>query len=285
MLVPASSPLRRFACAAGCALVAVLGLGRLVSAEEITFRREVMAVLSKAGCNQGTCHGNFNGKNGFRLSLRGQDPTFDFNSLLRDQFSRRLNLEQPDESLLLLKAVAAVPHGGGRRFRPDSPEYEILRQWIADGAHDVRDLPKLVKVEVSPREQFLVAPEHAVQLKVTATFADDTTRDVTRWALYTASNPIVEINAEGRVERAPGVRPRACRLPVERSEAEQLRRRAGARPAQKIANESVADMQRHGLCAARLSRSAGHSADGGRGPCVRRRQGGRQAIEAGRRAA
>ena len=186
----------------GCALAVLVGAGRWVSAEDVTFRREVMVVLSKAGCNQGTCHGNFNGKNGFRLSLRGQDPAFDFNSLLRDQFSRRLNFEQPDESLLLLKAVAAVPHGGGRRFRPDSPEYEILRQWIADGAKDVRDLPKLVKVEVSPREQFLVAPEHSVQLKVTATFADDTTRDVTRWALYTASNPIAEITVDGLVERA-----------------------------------------------------------------------------------
>src|SRR3569623_1139516 len=148
MHAPAKTVLRRFVCAMGCALAVLVGAGRWASAEDVTFRREVMAVLSKAGCNQGTCHGNFNGKNGFRLSLRGQDPTFDFNSLLRDQFSRRLNLEQPDESLLLLKAVAAVPHGGGRRFRPDSPEYEILRQWIADGAKDVRDLPKLVKMEV-----------------------------------------------------------------------------------------------------------------------------------------
>ena len=31
-------------------------------------------LLAKAGCNMGACHGNLNGKGGFRLSLRGDDP-------------------------------------------------------------------------------------------------------------------------------------------------------------------------------------------------------------------
>lgn len=48
----------------------------------VTFHRDVMAVLSKGGCNAGTCHGNINGKGGFLLSLRGQDPTFDYRQKL-----------------------------------------------------------------------------------------------------------------------------------------------------------------------------------------------------------
>src|SRR5262249_46001319 len=92
-------------------------------ADPIRFRNDVMAVLSKAGCNQGACHGNQNGKNGFKLSLRGDDPAFDFVSLTRDALSRRTDPLRPSESLILLKATASVPHDGGKRYGVDSPEY------------------------------------------------------------------------------------------------------------------------------------------------------------------
>src|SRR4026207_422696 len=87
-----------------------------------SFRNDVMAVLSKAGCNQGTCHGNANGKNGFKLSLRGEDPAQDSTALTHDAFGRRVNRMDPSTSLILLKATGQVPHEGGRRFDPDSPE-------------------------------------------------------------------------------------------------------------------------------------------------------------------
>src|SRR6185369_10160432 len=45
---------------------------------EIHFVRDVQPVLSKLGCNAGTCHGAAKGKNGFKLSLRGYDPEFDY---------------------------------------------------------------------------------------------------------------------------------------------------------------------------------------------------------------
>lgn len=98
-----------------------------VRADEVSFRNEVMAVLSRAGCNQGTCHGNLNGKNGFKLSLRGQDPDFDLAVLTRQSFGRRTNPQRPTESLLLLKATATVPHEGGKRFAVGSREYNLLR--------------------------------------------------------------------------------------------------------------------------------------------------------------
>src|SRR5215208_2328492 len=99
----------------------------------VSFRNDVMAVLSKAGCNAGTCHGNKNGKAGFKLSLRGQDPGADYISLTRDLMARRTNPLQPDESLMLLKATARVAHEGGVRFKGDSMEYGILREWIVQG--------------------------------------------------------------------------------------------------------------------------------------------------------
>src|SRR5689334_17327367 len=86
----------------------------------VSFRNDVMAVISKAGCNAGTCHGNANGKAGFKLSLRGQDPDFDFDVLTRDIFSRRTNPFDSDQSLILLKPTTQVAHEGGARFKKDS---------------------------------------------------------------------------------------------------------------------------------------------------------------------
>ena len=86
-----------------------------------------MAVLSKAGCNLGVCHGNKNGKGGFKLSLRGEDPAWDFSVLSHDMRGRRINPLEPEQSLVLLKATMHVPHQGGRRFSANSAEYAPLR--------------------------------------------------------------------------------------------------------------------------------------------------------------
>src|SRR3974377_2115129 len=103
--------------------------------EPVNFEQEVMAVLSRGGCNQGTCHGNLHGKGGFKLSLRGEDPDKDYAALTRDQLGRRVNRLLPDDSLILQKAAARVPHEGGQRFPRSSPEYALLQRWIAEGAN------------------------------------------------------------------------------------------------------------------------------------------------------
>jgi len=79
---------------------------------EPDYIRDVMPVLSRLGCNQGTCHGAKDGKNGFKLSLRGYDPIMDVRSLTDDHAGRRVNFAAPDQSLMLLKATGAVPHEG-----------------------------------------------------------------------------------------------------------------------------------------------------------------------------
>src|SRR5205085_7345475 len=103
-------------------LAAVMLLIAPVPPTAAPFEREVMAVLSRAGCNAGACHGNLNGKGGFKLSLRGEDPSFDFSLLTRDMFARRIDRHRPDQSLILLKATGQVPHEGGVRFTKTSPE-------------------------------------------------------------------------------------------------------------------------------------------------------------------
>jgi hypothetical protein len=167
-------------------------------AESPSFRNEVMAVLSRAGCNQGACHGNQNGKNGFKLSLRGQDPEFDLLALTRDMLGRRTDTARPADSLILRKATATVAHEGGKRFGPESPEYAILYGWIAGGARpDPADAPRLVGLDVTPRERVLVEPDDSVTLHVRATFSDGGSRDVTRLAVFEASNLVVKVGGDG----------------------------------------------------------------------------------------
>src|SRR5437868_11723229 len=99
----------------------------------VSFRNDVMAVISKAGCNAGQCHGNQSGKAGFKLSLRGEDSEFDYNVLTREAFGRRVNAMEPERSLILLKATAEMAHEGGQRFKPESQEYKALFEWIRGG--------------------------------------------------------------------------------------------------------------------------------------------------------
>src|SRR5437588_808035 len=94
----------------------------------VSFRNDIMPLLSKAGCNAGACHGNANGKAGFKLSLRGESADLDYFALTHDQLSRRINVLDPELSLLLQKPATTLAHEGGQRFAKNSREYEILRR-------------------------------------------------------------------------------------------------------------------------------------------------------------
>lgn len=143
------------------------------------YGRHVSALFSKLGCNGGTCHGAVQGKNGFRLSLFGAKPEFDHQQLTRDQNGRRLDLMDPAQSLVLLKATGRMPHGGGKLIERNSPEYKILHNWIAAGAKlDQGDSQRVVELQVTPREQTL-KPDEKYQLQAIAKFADGTSEDVT----------------------------------------------------------------------------------------------------------
>ncbi len=169
-------------------------------AAEVRFGTDVVPVLTKLGCNGGGCHGKATGQNGFKLSLFGFEPDEDYDALVMHGRGRRLSLADPDRSLLLLKATSRVPHGGGRRLIESSDDYRVLRDWIAQGSRPPReDDPKLVRIELSPREQIL-RTKSAQPLRVTAFFSDGNSRDVTRQAVYQSNEPgIAAIDSDGVV--------------------------------------------------------------------------------------
>src|SRR6266699_2811704 len=99
--------------------------------QKVTFLRDVAPILNKTGCTSGPCHGAAKGKNGFKLSLRGYDPEFDYEVLLYDLSGRRFNRAEPAQSLMLAKPTQQTPHGGGQRFEVGSDYYKIIYNWIA----------------------------------------------------------------------------------------------------------------------------------------------------------
>jgi hypothetical protein len=152
-----------------------------------SFLNEVVPLLTKAGCNQGACHGKGAGQNGFKLSLRGYAPEQDYLSLTREFGGRRIDRTKPEDSLVLRKATARTPHEGGRLFAVGSPEYELLLDWITAGypGPDPNE-PKLTRLDLAPDTKVL-KPDESVQLVATATFSDGSKRDVT-WLTKFDSN-------------------------------------------------------------------------------------------------
>ncbi len=155
--------------------------------------RDVAPVLSKLGCNAGTCHGSAQGKNGFKLSLRGYDPIFDVRALTDDHGSRRVNLASPDDSLMLLKATGGVPHVGGALIRRSDPAYSTLRTWISSDARLDPASAKVAKIEVDPVNPVVQKIGARQQLRVVATYADGQARDVTREAFTESGNTEVAV--------------------------------------------------------------------------------------------
>ncbi len=161
---------------------------RSASKGEADFIRDVNPILSRLGCNAGTCHGSAQGKNGFKLSLRGYDPIFDVRALTDDLASRRVNIASPDDSLMLLKATGAVPHVGAQLTKPGEPYYEVIRSWIASGAKLSLSTPRVVKIEVTPKNPVVEKIGGKQAMKIVATYADGKTRDVTREAFVESGN-------------------------------------------------------------------------------------------------
>src|SRR5439155_5494912 len=153
-----------------------------VASPRVSFVREVMPVMSRTGCNAGTCHGSAKGKNGFKLSLRGYDPEFDHAALVNDIAGRRFNRADPDQSLMLLKPTEGAPHQGGLVFERDSRPYQLLRQWIAEGVK-LDKVARVKSLEVLPAAPQLELPGREQQMLVIAHYPDGSTRDVTREAV------------------------------------------------------------------------------------------------------
>ena len=175
-------------------------VGDLSSPHPRSFVRDVAPILNKSGCTAGACHGSAKGKNGFKLSLRGYDPDYDYKALLFDISGRRFNRVNPDESLLLAKPTQGVPHEGGLRIEPGSRYYKVISQWIGEGtAFGDLDKDRVESLEVLPAEIFMHRPELKQQVLVIAHYADGSLRDVTSEAVVESSVPTIAEIGEGAV--------------------------------------------------------------------------------------
>ena len=152
------------------------------------FILDVNPVITRLGCNAGTCHGAKDGKNGFKLSLRGYDPVYDVRAFGDDHAARRINYASPDDSLMLLKATGAVPHEAGALTDIGSPYYETIRQWIADGAELNPASKKVASIELFPKNPVIQNTAGRQQMRVVAHFADGRQRDVTQDAIIESGN-------------------------------------------------------------------------------------------------
>jgi hypothetical protein len=197
---------------ATCGPIALIGASLLTGVaadgaggrDPVTFERDIEPILTRAGCNAGACHGKARGQNGFALSLLGFDPDMDYDAIVREDRGRRVFPAAPAESLLLRKATARVPHGGGPRLEPGGPFQETIRGWIAAGMPRApADAPKLERVAVEPTARTLRAGE-SFPLRVTARFTDGAVEDVTGLAAFGSSEPtLVAVDPEGRVKAGP----------------------------------------------------------------------------------
>ncbi len=146
----------------------------------VNFPNQVIPIFTKLGCNGGGCHGKAAGQNGFKLSLLGFEPREDYEHLVKESKGRRVSAVDPDESLILTKAINAIPHGGGQRMEKDSYEYRVLRRWISQGMPVGNpDDAKVVSILIAPDQRRLVPGSHQ-QLAVTAKYSNGTEQDVTR---------------------------------------------------------------------------------------------------------
>ncbi len=160
--------------------------------------RDVMPIMSKLGCNQGTCHGAKEGKAGFKLSLRGYDPIYDVLAFADDLSSRRANVASPEHSLMLLKASGSVPHEGGQLTVPGELYYESLKAWIGQGANLDMKTPRVTSIELSPKNPVIERVGGRQQLRVIARYADGYVKDVTAESFLDSGNgDVIEADKKG----------------------------------------------------------------------------------------
>ena len=186
-------------------------------AQPVTFRREILGILTRQGCNSATCHGGVKGQGGFKLSANALYPADDYQWItkgggyqvltaeVKGERIPRIDLANPDKSLLVLKPTIAVPHGGGKRFATDSEDYQTIVGWIRGGAPyssgDASTEARLTSLELYP--SLAVLPVTAVhRLLVTAHFSDGHTEDYTHQARYIVNDGEVASVASGGVVTA-----------------------------------------------------------------------------------
>ncbi len=171
--------------------------------DKLGFRKHIVPVFTKLGCNTGKCHGAASGKDGFRLSLFGYDPEGDHFRLTREIAGRRVNLADPEKSLLMNKALGMVPHTGGGLMDEGDANYTQLIEWLQSGAPaDPVDAAVPTSISVYPKHVVFSAPNQNQKLIVLASYSDGTIRDVSELAVYLSNNEATAIVSQRGIVQA-----------------------------------------------------------------------------------
>lgn len=186
-------------------VVVFLILGEVLLATErpISFCQDILPILTRQGCNAGTCHGSPSGKGGFALSLMAFDAPKDYVMLTRDMHGRRIDMFDPELSLILRKPSNSLSHRGGLKLPNDGREYQILRKWIAAGCvDDTATQPKCNSIQVTPNgAAVLTFPSNTQSMRVKAEFSDGSSREVTHLVKFTSSDEsIASVSHNGLVK-------------------------------------------------------------------------------------
>lgn len=194
--MPLPSPL------SACLLAMLAGTCFSAESRPLSFVNDIQPILTKAGCNAGVCHAKaITGQRGFRLSVLGFEPEEDYEAIVKQGKGRRVFPPAPEESLLITKAAAIVPHTGGKKIEPGSEDYQMLVRWIAEGMpYTQPNEPKLSEIVVDPPRATMQV-KTTRQLKVTARYSDGSSRDVTKLALFEANDrAMAEADEQGLVK-------------------------------------------------------------------------------------
>lgn len=173
---------------------------RLGTTEAPSFQRHVLPLLGRLGCNGRACHGSFQGRGGFRLSLFGYDFAADHAAILGGD-EPRVNLKAPLESLILQKPTLVIDHEGGQRIKPDSWEHRLVLKWIEAGAKPAReDDPQFVSLVVEPQEIVFHRVGQSVPLKLIARWSDGAMEDVTSLCRFqTNDESVATVDEAGKI--------------------------------------------------------------------------------------
>ncbi len=167
-----------------------------IKEEAPLFLKDIAPILDKMGCSAGLCHGKFGGQGGLNLSLLTLNPESDYEPIVHHNRGRRINLLEPEQSLLYLKPTGQIPHEGGLRFDSNSDEAETILEWISAGAPFSPDEPRLQKLVIEPSETAFTSVGETKQLKVLAHFTNGSVEDVTDQAVYESKDEPVAIVTE-----------------------------------------------------------------------------------------
>ena len=165
------------------------------------FLNDIAPILDTNGCSTALCHGKFGGQGGFDLSLLTLDPEADYHPIVTASRGRRVNLIEPERSLLLLKlpsrwatrvecVLASIPRIISR--------YCVGWRLAPHFRHRIRASERLEGA--SRRIRAAGGWGESATLKVLAYFTDGTVEDVTHKTVYESNDePIAEVHEGGLV--------------------------------------------------------------------------------------